>query len=519
MKRADAVVIGAGFGGLGAALSLAERGCAVSLFETLRYPGGCASTFTKQGDRFETGATLFAGLTAEGFFGRWLRHHGQALEVHQPDPVVVLHTPQWSLPVDADRDAFIERLCGFPDAPTSAIRSWFALQGRVADALWPLLNDPARLPPFDAAALAWHLKRFGRYRPLLSLVGKSVIQVLRSHGLEDFAPLRLWLNATAQITIQCSIDRAEAVMALATADYFFRGAGHVHGGVGNLATAMVDAIETNGGQVSLGDRVKAARWRPESQTWLVESRRHRVETPVLIANLLPSATAALTGQTGRRLRRMERAVTDSWGACMLYLAVTPAAVQRQEAHHLELVLDPTAPLIEGNHIFCSVSGADETDRSADGCRTVTISTHMVLRGDAPPPQSQVERVQSQMWQTLAELAPHLAEGTERQWRASPRTWQRFTGRPAGRVGGVPRTAGLRGYLGMVNRPVGPGLWIVGDSTFPGQSTLATCLGGAKLGARLAADLKTRPKLRALLPEATPLRTSPPAAVEQLTKRR
>jgi len=32
--------------------------------------------------------------------------------------------------------------------------------------------------------------------------------------------------------------------------------------------------------------------------------------------------------------------------------------------------------------------------------------------------------------------------------------------------------------------VRPGLWMVGDSVFPGQSTLATALGGVKVAGRV-----------------------------------
>ena len=51
-------MIGAGFGGLSAALTLAERGADVRVCEALNYPGGCASTFRKDGYAFEAGATL-----------------------------------------------------------------------------------------------------------------------------------------------------------------------------------------------------------------------------------------------------------------------------------------------------------------------------------------------------------------------------------------------------------------------------------------------------------------------------
>ena len=58
LREVDTLVIGSGFGGLSAALTLAEQGVEVLLVESLKYPGGCASTFTKQGYAFEAGATL-----------------------------------------------------------------------------------------------------------------------------------------------------------------------------------------------------------------------------------------------------------------------------------------------------------------------------------------------------------------------------------------------------------------------------------------------------------------------------
>ena len=77
--------------------------------------------------------------------------------------------------------------------------------------------------------------------------------------------------------------------------------------------------------------------------------------------------------------------------------------------------------------------------------------------------------------TFAARAPEWAEGVVEVMTASPRTFQRFTGRAAGAVGGIPRRAGLGHYLGAWPRSVMDGLWMVGDSVFPGQSTLATAV--------------------------------------------
>ena len=154
----DQIVIGGGFGGLAAALSLAESGQRVVLLESLRYPGGCASTFSRGGARFETGATLFSGLDEGGLFGRWRRTHGMNVDFAFPEQPVTLRTPSVTLPVYRDRTRFVDTLCAFPHAPVEGIRSFFAEQQAVADALWPLFDAPLLLPPLSWQGVLHHLR-------------------------------------------------------------------------------------------------------------------------------------------------------------------------------------------------------------------------------------------------------------------------------------------------------------------------------------------------------------------------
>jgi hypothetical protein len=54
------------------------------------------------------------------------------------------------------------------------------------------------------------------------------------------------------------------------------------------------------------------------------------------------------------------------------------------------------------------------------------------------------------------------------------------------VGGVPRRAGLGQYARIGPTEVERALWLVGDSVFPGQSTLATAIGGQRTATALLA---------------------------------
>jgi phytoene dehydrogenase-like protein len=414
------------------------------------------------------------------------------------DPPVELRTPTFRLPVDARRDRFVERMAGAvgEDATRVRVRAFFDEQARVAEALWALFRDPALLPPLSPIALLRHAARAPRYLPLLRLVGRPLREVLARHQLLHVVQLRTFLDAVCQITVQCGADEAEAPFAMGAMDYYFRGTGHVRGGIGQLAHAMADAIRSLGGEVVLPCKVHSIR--EDAGGYRLNTRAGEVRARAVVSNLLPEATARLLGGSAEQddvLRRLQRKVEEGWGAAMLYRVVGPGAkLSRGEAHHLELVADERAPMTEGNHVFCSISGEDETDRvpNQPGARTVTISTHVPMRKLlAMPPLAQaayVGEIQTRMRSTITTLAPELDRDPSLEMSASPRTFARFTGRPEGYVGGVPRRAGLHHYRDMAPTRLRAGFYLCGDTCFPGQSTLAVALSGIKVAERVAGEL-------------------------------
>lgn len=496
-SSADVVVIGGGLGGLGAALSLAERGLKVTLLEALRYPGGCAGTFTRQGYKFDAGATLSAGFGERQPFRRWLDRYGLPLKLTPLDPVVKLRAEGLSLDVPSHREGLLERLCALPEAPVEGLRGFFDYQARVADPLWALFDDPTLLPPFTPRALLTHAARLRRYAPLAGCVGRPLSRVLERFGLMGFEPLRLYLNATCQITAQCGVDEVEAPFGLAALDYYFRGIAHIDGGLGGLSWALRDAIVAAGGEVRLSARARSLSRTPSG--WRVGARGGDIEARAVVANLLPSATEGLLREGGEGpgalrgwARRAQEGVEGGWGAVMLYLVSEAWEGAGEGAEHWQLIGDAARPLMEGNHLFCSISGAAERDRAPHGSRALTLSTHVPMRRLLALGETErgayIQSIQRDMRALFAARCPQWSEGVYVAMTASPRTFERFTGRPQGFVGGPPRRAGLGQYLQMSPRAAGPGLYLVGDSHFPGQSALAAAVGGERVAERLARDL-------------------------------
>lgn len=480
VKR-DVLVIGAGFGGLGAALALAERGARVTVCEALTYPGGCASTFTRKGVRYEAGATLFSGLGPSQLFGDWITRFELPVTVDWIDPVVETRAPGLSLPVDRDRAAFVERLCAMPGAPVGQLRRFFAEQSAYADTLWELFDQPALLPPLSFGSLLQHVGRVPRYAPLLPLLLRPLSSLAGRHGLGEFEPFQTWLRGVCQITVQCTPDEAEAAFAVAAMDYCWRGTGHIRGGIGSLAGGLVTAIGRSGGEVRLANRVSALR--QDGRSWVAETREGPLVADAVVANLLPGDLARLLGGH-KALEARQKPVAEGWGAVMLYRVVRGGD---GPAHHLDLTLDRGAPPVDGNHVFVSVASTEDDRGVPPGHRVLTASTHVSLaRLRTGDPASIVARIQQHMRDTIGVLAPEVTDVVS-EMTASPRTFHRFVRRAEGAVGGVPRRAGLAAWSQL--GPVSPerGLWLVGDSVFPGQSTYAASLGGVRVAEAISRD--------------------------------
>lgn len=475
VDRFDVAVVGAGFGGLASALRLAELGARVVVHERLVYPGGCAGTFHRGGFGFAAGATIAGGFGPGQPFARWTREHRLPVALSTTDPRAELRWDGGRLPTDGDRARFVER---FGDAG----RRWFARQAAVADRTWPFFERPELLPPLGARSLLAHLRRLPATMGLLPLLGRTVGSLLPPDADES---LRLWVDAGCRISVQCGADEADAVFALSALDWWWRGVAHVRGGTGALAWAMVEALRGLGVEVRFADRVRALR--PEGEGWRISARSGEVAARRVVANLLPADLGRLLDRRPTSLERSDTAVRTGWGAVMLYAIAREPEGATPDPVHLQLVGDARAPLIEGNHAFVSVSARSDGFAPA-GLRSITVSTHADLRSWREDGHAdRAAAIQERMRALVRRHAPEWSSWTL-SLPASPRTFQRFVGRSGGWVGGVPLRAGRWPWTGAFHRPVVPGLWLVGDSIFPGQSILSAAVGGHRVAEAVAAGV-------------------------------
>ncbi len=398
--------------------------------------------------------------------------------------------------------------------------AFFAWQERTADAMWDLA---LRLPP-------WLPQSYSDFGGLLSagvpwFLRRGISELSPSLVLDAFRPvgahlkgvnerLKLFVDAQLLISAQATSERANALYGAAALDLPRRGVVHLAGGMGTIANKLVYAIRSHGGEVLYRQEVTRIRTEHGMPVAVETKRGDSFPADLVIANLTPWNTAELIasgssdGYQPTYARKLQIRPREGWGAFMVYVGLDNSVVPADFPLHHQIILG--RPLGEGNSVFASLSPDWDESRAPQGRRALTLSTHTDLdrwwrlyENDRQGYDS-LKTVMTEKLLGAAEVAlPGIRQAAQLIMPGTPVTFQRFTRRKWGWVGGFPQTS--------LWRAVGPrlarNLWLVGDSIFPGQSTAAVALGGLRVAQMALSEIGVHarviaPKTRLLLEKVT-----------------
>jgi C-3',4' desaturase CrtD len=458
---------------------LQAAGLSTAVVEAHGHAGGCAGYYRRRGFSFDVGATTMVDFEPGGVGAELLASVGMDPVPGEALPGYVAWLPDRRITLFRDQAAWHdERLRVLGD--TVRHREFWAHLDRLARVFWDASRAGVRLPMRRPSDAVHNLRALGpRGLPLARHLNSTLGDALNRYGLRDDAPLTGLLGMLVEDTVHGTVDRAPLVNA--ALGITIRGAGltRAQGGMRGFWRRFVAHYRRLGGELHVGCRAE----RVTGREGAFEVRTHRgIVRAAQVVSALPARTSAevCPGLAGPLRPYLDRDEPDLGGAIVVFLGVPEDEVAGQEFTHHQLMQDYGRPLGDGNNMFVSVSAPGDLDSAPAGHRTVMISTHTELAAWEGLSAAEHEIRKKEMEEHLVGLArrayPRLGTHPVVCEVGTPRSYERFAFRPRGAVGGVRQTPGNANQNAIPHSLGVPGLWLVGDSTWPGLGTVACALG-------------------------------------------
>jgi C-3',4' desaturase CrtD len=486
----DVAIVGAGIAGMATAARLQAQGLSTIVLEAHGQPGGCAGFFRRGGFSFDVGATTLVDFEPGGVGGELLDAIGMSPIRGEPLPGYVAWLPDRAVTLFRDpRRWAAERAAKLGDSP--AHRRFWQLMDRLAEVFWEASRRGVRLPLQSPGDLIHAVRLVGLNNlPLARYLNWTMGDALRAHGLREDRPLAGLLSMLIEDTVHSTIDKAPLINA--ALGVTIRGAGltRAAGGMRGFWRAFTEHYRGLGGQLRVGCRVTRIE-RREGAFSIITCRGVFVARQVVAA--LPielTARLAPLAAAQRLAQYVRRDAEARGGAIVIFLGAPEEEVACQAFTHHQLLQDYDAPLGNGNNMFISVSAPGDRESAPLGCRAIMISTHCELLPWRGMKDDEYETRKAEIGDHLVTMTrrvyPRLGMNCSAYEIGTPRTYEQFTHRVNGAVGGVRQTLENANQRSVPHEIGVPGFWLAGDTTWPGLGTVA-CV----LGSRIVADAVLR----------------------------
>ncbi|MBD2257630.1 NAD(P)/FAD-dependent oxidoreductase [Pseudanabaena sp. FACHB-2040] len=505
---ADILVIGSGIGGLSCAALLARYGNSVTVCESHSIAGGAAHSFERSGFTFDSGPSLYSGLSHSPSTNP-LR---QVLDALEEDLDWATYDtwgvclPEGDFLTTVGADQFCEVLQQIRGE--QAVQEWRALQ----QVMGPLGQGAIALPPaalrFDwkvLSTVAPFAPKLLRHAPSLGQLNGPFSRVMDGVITDEF--LRNWLDLLCFLLSGLPASGTSAAeTAFMFAEWYRPGVklDYPIGGSGALVNALVRGLEKFGGSLRFSAHV---------QEILVEEGRAtgvRLRSGEVLRAQRAVVSNASTWDTLKLLPQdavpksfvEQRQSTPECESFMhLHLGIDGNGLPADLACHYIVVNDwtpgVTAPQ---NVVLISIPSVLDPTLAPAGKHAI----HVYTPGSEPydlwqgcdrnsPTYAQLKEQRAEvMWWALERVIPDIRRRCEVSLVGTPLTHERYLRRHRGTYG--PAIAASDGFFPGPKTPL-PGLLCCGDSTFPGIGLPAVAASGLITANTLASAQQHRQMLR------------------------
>jgi len=494
-KIHDCIIIGSGMGGMTAASYLSNAGYSTLVLEAAHSLGGCSSSYKRKGFVFESGATTLIGFDEH----QPLRILEEDLGISIPkvpiEPSMQVHMNGKTITRYNDRNKWIaESIRHFGEG--EAQRSFWKLAFKVADIVWKVSGKNHFFPPQKAIDWIRLLKNDPRDVWVLPYAFQSVMDVASKKGISN-PEFFNFLDEQLMISAQATSNETPFLFGAPACTYTNATNYSVPGGLVEMVLTLKEFIEKKGGIVKNKEKVVSLERTGKHYKVISEKagKKHEYFTRLIVSNLPVWNMKDIThGSLGSYFKKESMKYQEAWGAFTMGIALRNQFGPEMPLHHqIHLREEDKREGLNSDSIFVSLSHPDDTIRSRDGYRTINVSTHtnpdwwFNLNGSY---ELHKQQVQDQILSIMVnQLEGFNLKDIETVFSSTPVTWSNWVYRKKGRVGGIPQQM-ERSLLDWTPAETPfDGLYLVGDTVFPGQGIPGVTLSGINVYYRIQNFLK------------------------------
>jgi len=488
----DVIIAGSGMGGMSSGAMLANEGYKVLILEKAHAPGGCSSSYFRKGYVFESGATTLIGFDENQPLWKLEKETGIQIPREEITPSMSVWIDGEQITRYKDREQWVQE-CIRVFGNEVGQRAFWEEALKVSDLVWKVSLKNPFFPPQKISE--WGQLAINN-NPLdvwvLKYAFQSVEDVMKKYGV-DTPKFRRFVDEQLMITAQAKSAQTPFLFGAAGLTYTNYSNYYVPGGLLEMVNSIREFIEGKGGALHTKEGVEMIEQDGEEFKVRTQSKKGEIaiyKAPIVISNIPVWNMGEVTsGEMSDYFKQESQDFDEAWGAITLGIATDDVYPDDLPLHNqIHLDEGETVPFTNSDSIFISMSKRGDTDRAKEGARTLNISTHASpelwysLNGTYDDAKQQAEDF---IVKTLEKKMPGFSEAKIHVIHtATPITWENWVYRKKGRVGGIPQSMARSLLKWTPHETPFKGLYLVGDTTYPGQGIPGVTLSGINVYSRV-----------------------------------
>lgn|GEM_PF-1701791 len=500
----DVVIIGAGLGGLISAAVIAKKGFRVLVVEKNSYPGGCCSSFSKDGYIFNFGPSLFWGLDRGGPLYNLFEYLGIQESIktqnilRRIDPGIQIVLPDHRLDIYTERERLFEELKREFPKYFKTLREFYNRVDYINSEIFEAYSNY----PFN-------IKREGDGRAdsnskFLTLLSRDIKRMSLPASIRNFFTRYSWDISIKDFFSLQTLFFGQVDSSAASLPFFTRvltiplkGLYYPLSGSQGFANLLADKVFDLGGEIKynvnvkslLFDRKKAKGIRYDEGVISKSIHAKKIIANTSIFNLKDSLISEELPR--KRLVKKFKDIKGRWTIFSLFLGVESKAVPEPMKENLLMYTDSYEAPEERRMLYVHTSPEWDRKRAPAGKRALTALSVFPVENWKGDEEELKKKNREKIIADLKRIIPFIEGNFNIVDMMTPPKFEKLLSRPEGIVGNL--NGGYKknrfNFYGLSHNLPLKNLYLVGEEAYPGYGTTNVMFSGFHAAERIIEDLK------------------------------